>query len=94
MREVTKVCLHLLIAAGGRGRSRRSPVLHRPAAVLPPTGVGVVPKYINRIGTDYSYKQIVHLTSNALIVAVQDSCRGSFRLVRANLKCEPIDAEF
>jgi hypothetical protein len=45
-------------------------------------------------GTDYSYKQIVHLTSNALIVAVQDSCRGSFRLVRANLKCEPINAEF
>jgi hypothetical protein len=45
-------------------------------------------------GTDYSYKQIVHLTSNALIVAVQDSCRGSFRLVRANLKCDPIDAEF
>jgi hypothetical protein len=44
--------------------------------------------------TDYSYKQIVHLTSNALIVAVQDSCRGSFRLVRANLKCDPIDAEF
>jgi hypothetical protein len=46
------------------------------------------------IATDYSYKQIVHLTSNALIVAVQDSCRGSFRLVRANLKCDPIDAEF
>jgi hypothetical protein len=46
------------------------------------------------LGTDYSYKQIVHLTSNALIVAVQDSCRGSFRLVRANLKCDPIDAEF
>jgi hypothetical protein len=45
-------------------------------------------------GTDYSYKQIVHLTSNALIVAVEDSCRGSFRLVRANLKCEPINAEF
>jgi hypothetical protein len=44
--------------------------------------------------TDYSYKQIVHLTSNALIVAVQDSCRGNFRLVRANLKCDPIDAEF
>jgi hypothetical protein len=44
--------------------------------------------------TDYSYNQIVHLTSNALIVAVQDSCRGSFRLVRANLKCDPIDAEF
>ncbi|CAH1366105.1 unnamed protein product [Tenebrio molitor] len=44
--------------------------------------------------TDYSYKQIVHLTSSALIVAVQDSCRGSFRLVRANLKYEPIDAEF
>jgi hypothetical protein len=45
-------------------------------------------------GTDYSYKQIVHLTSKALIVAVQDSCRCSFRLVRANLKCDPIDAEF
>jgi hypothetical protein len=42
----------------------------------------------------HSYNQIVHLTSNALIVAVQDSCRGSFRLVRANLKCDPIDAEF
>jgi hypothetical protein len=41
-----------------------------------------------------THKQIVHLTSNALIVAVQDSCRGSFRLVRANLKCDPIDAEF
>jgi hypothetical protein len=35
---------------------------------------------------------IVFPTSNALIVAVQDSC--SFRLVRANLKCDPIDAEF
>jgi hypothetical protein len=44
--------------------------------------------------TDYLYKQIVPLTSNALIVAVQDSCRCSFRLVRANLKCDPIDAEF
>jgi hypothetical protein len=39
MREVTIVRLHLLIAAGGRGRR---PVLHRPAAVLHPTGVGVV----------------------------------------------------
>jgi hypothetical protein len=49
---------------------------------------------LQSVDTDYSYKQIVHLTSNALIVAVQDSCRSSFGLVRANLKCDPIDAEF
>jgi hypothetical protein len=47
--------------------------------------------------TDIIYKQIVHLTGNALLLAVQDSSHASStfcRLVRANLKCKQIDAGF
>jgi hypothetical protein len=72
MREVTKVCLHLLIAAGGGGRSR-SPVLHRPAAVLPPTGEGVVPKYINSIGMLDSHSDTAHAQGWQFVTSLVES---------------------